>query len=151
MSFSIAFLHEPLSYPYDDPATPAAYGSLTLGGHREVFCASLYEWRKEDYESQWRHAIRNLLEGKERAALIVEYISPANSFKLEWWPMYVIRKTVFFQNHLLFYEQLTRPFSIDDPYSSLRDRETINEDGNRISEWSVSFSEVEKFARSLGV
>jgi hypothetical protein len=60
-------------------------------------------------------------------------------------------KTVFFQNHLLFYEQLTQPFSIHDPYSSLRDRETIDEDGNHISEWFVSFSEIEEFARSLSL
>ncbi len=38
----------------------------------------------------------------------------------------------FLQNHLLSYEQLTRPFSMQEPYTSLRDRKTINEDGNRI-------------------
>jgi hypothetical protein len=151
VSFSIAFLDEPLSYPFDDATTPAAYGELAIGNHREGFCASLYEWSKEDYESQWRHAIRSLLEGKDRAALIVEYISPLASWKLESWPMYAVGETVYLQNHLLSYEQLTRPFSMQEPYTSLRDRKTINEDGNRISEWSVSFPEIEEFARSLGL
>jgi hypothetical protein len=40
---------------------------------------------------------------------------------------------------------------MQEPYTSLRDRKTINEDGNRISEWSVSFPEIEEFARSLGL
>jgi hypothetical protein len=65
--------------------------------------------------------------------------------------MYAVGETVFLQNHLLSYEQLTRPFSMQEPYTSLRDRKTINEDGNRISEWSVSFPEIEEFARSLGL
>jgi hypothetical protein len=149
--FSIAFLDEPLSYPFDDATTPAAYGELAIGNHREGFCASLYEWSRGDYESQWRHAIRSLLERKDRAALIVEYISPLASWKLEWWPMYAGGETVFLQNHLLFYEQLTRPFSMHDPYASLRDRQTIDEDGDHISEWFVSFSEIEAFARALGL
>src|ERR1700727_596362 len=93
--FSVAFLDEPLSYPFDDANTPAAYGELAIGNHREGFCSSLYEWSKEDYESQWRHAIRSLLEGKDRSALIVEYISPLASRKLEWWPMYAVGETVF--------------------------------------------------------
>jgi hypothetical protein len=41
--------------------------------------------------------------------------------------------------------------STQEPYASLRDRETIGEDNNRISEWSVSFPEIEEFARSLGL
>ena len=65
--------------------------------------------------------------------------------------MYRVGETVFLQNHLLFFDQLARPFSIDDPYSSLKDRETVDEDGNRISEWSVNFSEIESFARSLNL
>jgi hypothetical protein len=59
------------------------------------------------------------------------------------------RRDGFLQNHLLFYEQLSRPFSIENPYSSVRDRETISKDGDRISEWSVCFSEIEEFAHSF--
>jgi hypothetical protein len=151
VSFSIVFSDGPLEYLDDDPSIPSAIGLLTIGDFREDFAASLYLWSKEDYESQWRDAIGSLLEGRDRAALIVEYVGPEAAGKLEWWPMYVVRETVFFQNHLLFYDQLSQPFSIHDPYASLRDRRTINEDGDHISEWSVSFSEIEKFARSLGL
>lgn len=125
-------------------------GLLTIGDYREGFAACLYRWNKKDYESQWREATRNLLEGRDRAALIVEYVGH-EAWKLEWWPMYRVGETVFLQNHLLFFDQLARPFSIDDPYSSLKDRETVDEDGNRISEWSVNFSEIESFARSLNL
>ena len=66
MPFSIGF-HEPPSYPYDDPATPQAKGILILGEAKEYFGSSLYQWSKKEYESQWGHAIKTLLDGKDRA------------------------------------------------------------------------------------
>jgi hypothetical protein len=149
MTFSIAFQEGPPCYPYDDPSTPAAGGVLTLGVTQEEFLASLYQWRKEDYEKQWRHAISLLLNNKSKAALITTYGSPDISTHLEWWPMYLIGDTVYFQHHLLFYDQLPRRFSLDDALSFLRDRETTDEDEKRISEWEVSASEVERFAHGF--
>jgi hypothetical protein len=151
MSFSIAFLDEPLSYPYEDPAAPAARGVLVLGDAREYFLASLYEWSKEYYESQWRHALKTILLGRDKAALITTYGSPENATHLEWWPMYAAEDAVFLQDHLLFYDRLTKPFSVQDAFSFLRDRQTTNEEGKAISEWMVSFSDVKEFARAFSV
>jgi hypothetical protein len=147
MAFSIAFQHEPLCYPYDDPATPAACGLLVLGDWKEEFLASLYQWSKEDYERQWRHAINVLIQRTRKSALITEYVSPEAASHLVWWPMYLVGETVLFQNHLLFYDQLERPFVIQDALSFVRDRQTVNEEGRKISEWAVSLDDVEVFAR----
>ncbi len=147
MPFSIAFQNKPLCYPYEDRTTPAASGLLILGEAKEHFHASLYQWSREDYENQWRHAIETLLGGKDKSALITEYVSAEVATHLVWWPMYVVGDTVFFQNHLLFYDQLTGPFSVENALGLLRDRKTTNTDGEKISEWSVSFYEVEAFVR----
>jgi len=149
MTFSITFLDEPLSYPYEDPAAPAARGVLVLGDTKEHFLASLYEWSKESYESQWRHAIKTLLLGNDKAALITTYGSPDNATHLEWWPMYVAGGSVFLQDHLLFYDRLPKPFSVENAFSFVRDRRTVDEDGTAISEWMVNFSDVKEFARSF--
>ena len=127
-----------------------AFGELVLGEFKENFVASLYQWNKVDYETQWRDAIKALIEGS-KSALIVEYVSPEFSSKLEWWPMYRMENVVYIQNHLLFYDQLTRPFTLENMFSFVKDRVTVNEDGNRISEWSVKLSDVEDFARTLSV
>jgi hypothetical protein len=97
MPFSIGFLNEPPSYPYDDPATPEARGVLILGEAKEYFGSSLYQWSKKEYETQWRHAIRALLDGNDRAALITEYVGPQAATHLEWWPMYVVGNSVSFK------------------------------------------------------
>jgi hypothetical protein len=49
------------------------------------------------------------------------------------------------QNHLRFYDQLGSNFSIADANRFLADRITMNEEGNRISEWTVPFAEIAQF------
>lgn len=150
MSFSIRFSDEPLLYPFDDDKTPAAPGVLMMGDSKEGFYSSLYQWSKQQYESQWQQAIRALLGESSKAALIVEYLSPDVASHLEWWVMYREGEIVYLQNQLLFYGQLERPFSLDAPFASLRDRETVNQESRPISEWSVSLSEIKEFARITG-
>lgn len=149
MAFSIRFEKKPLCYPYDDEITPAASGLLVLGVGRETFLASLFQWRAQDYERQWAQAIAALLKGKKKAALITTYGSPEVATHLEWWPMYLVGNTVYFQNQLLFYHQLPRRFSIESSFSFLGDRNTVNEEGKKISEWRVPLTEVEAFAESI--
>jgi len=149
MSFSIEFLNNPLCYPYEDQTTAGAKGVLVLGDVREYFLSSLYQWSKRDYETQWKHALKELLGGRNKAALITTYGSPEIATHLEWWPMYVKGGTVFIQDHLLFYDQLSAPFSMQQAFTFLRDRQTINEEGRAISEWKVDASDVEAFGRRL--
>ena len=125
-----------------------AMGEIVLGDFRENFAASLYQWSKADYEAQWRNAIRTLLEGS-KSALMVHYVSPEFADNFEWWPMYRVGDVVYLQNHLPWYDQLPGPFSPENMLSFVKDRITINEDGNRISEWSVKLSDIEAFARTL--
>ncbi len=128
MSFSISFLDEPVFY---DEQTPMAAGELVLGELKENFVACLYQWNKVDYEAHWHNAIKTLVEGS-KSALIVEYVSPEFATHLEWWPMYRVENVVYIQNQLLFYDQLTQPFSLENMFSLVKDRVTDNEDGNRI-------------------
>jgi hypothetical protein len=150
MPFSIQFLDEPLRYPFDDANTPGAPGLLVMGESKEGFCSTLYQWSKQQYESQWERAIDVLLNESLKAALIVEYIGPDAGSHLEWWAMYREGETVYLQDQLLFYSQLSEPFSLDAPFESLRDRETINAEGQKISEWSVSLQEIKRFAGMIG-
>jgi hypothetical protein len=149
MSFSIGFLDEPPNHPFDDPTTPELKGVLILGETKEYFGSSLYQWGKADYESQWRHAIKTLLNGEGRAALITEYVSPEASTHLEWWPMYLVGNTAFIQNQLLFYDRLVKPFSMQSAFSYVGERRTTNQEGKKISEWTVSMTELEEFARTF--
>jgi hypothetical protein len=150
MPFSISFLDEPLIYEDDDPTYVAAAGKLVIGDWEEIFVSSLYLWSKEDYKAQWLHAMISLLNGSEKAALIVEYLGP-DAGRLWWWPMYRVEGSVYLREQILFFDQLEEPFSLEKAFSFIRDRRIINEDGYKISEWNVSLSEVEKFAHELSI
>jgi len=145
MPFSISFCDTPQVYEYDDPMTAGAEGLLALGEWQESFLSSLYEWTKQDYERQWQAAINSLTKGAAKAALITEYVGTQSSSKLEWWPLYRIGETVYVQNHLLFYDQLSEPFSLGDISRFITDRRTVNEDGNPISEWNVPLAALRQF------
>jgi hypothetical protein len=103
--FSISFLDDPIVYLGDDPTVPLAVGLLVIGDYQEEFCASLYEWTKDDYQAQWRNAILALLHGEDKVALMVYYVSQVYSDNIEWWPMYKLGETVVFQNHMPWYDQ----------------------------------------------
>jgi hypothetical protein len=59
--------------------------------------------------------------------------------------MYREESKVFFQNCLLFLDELGRPSQLEDLVAKLAERETVNEDGREISEWSVPVSDLEVF------
>ena len=133
-----------------DEQTPVAVGDLVLGEFTESFHASLLQWSKLDYEAQWRSAIRTLLEGS-KSALIVHYVSPEFADNFEWWPMYRAEHVVYIQNQLPWHNRLTQPFSLENMFSLVKDRVSINENGDHLSEWSVKLSDVEEFARKLSI
>jgi hypothetical protein len=118
---------------------------------QNIFALVSYEWSKEDYESQWRRAIKTLLTDRDRSALITTYGSPEVATHLEWWPMYAQEEIVSVQDHLLFYDQLTSKFSIPNAFSFIRSRKTKDEEGNAVSEWRVNLAEIEGFAGAISL
>jgi hypothetical protein len=147
MSFSVRFLDEP---PFvEEGVAPAAHGIISIGTFEEGFYSSLFHWSREQYENQWSTAIRDILNGATKSALIVSFLTPDAASNLEWWPMYREGDTVYFQNHLLFFDQLETTFSPESPSASLKNRETNNEDGNLISEWSLKLTTLEAFLQSI--
>ena len=129
--------------------TPAFYGKIVIGDFRETFGASLASWTRDDYDRHWRKALEKLVAGADRSALITDYVEPPDHASAEsylfWWPLYRDGDTVYVQNQILFFGQLSQPFSSERPWESVKDRETGNEDGQRISEWTTTVEEIKNF------
>jgi len=139
----------------DEPAesagngTPAFYGKIVIDDFQETFAASLVSWTRDDYDLHWRKALEYLIAGGDRSALITDYVEPSahpgGEDYLIWWPLYRDGDRVFVQNHVLFLKQLGTPFSAERPWTSVRDRETISGDRQRISEWTTTVEEIKRF------
>jgi hypothetical protein len=150
MTFAIRFKDEPNQYLDDDPTVPSAIGRIVAGDLEEEFVSSLYEWKKEDYQSQWLHSIERFLGGDGKAVLITWYVNPKESSNLQWYALYRGEAdTVHVQNHLPWYSNFDREFSAAEASSFLQDRLTVNEDGIALSEWNLSLLEVKEFFEEL--
>jgi hypothetical protein len=139
-TFEIRFLSAP-----ETPApSGSAYGEIRIGSFRERFESDLSFWSTSDYERQWRTGASRILQ-TDRAALITSMGDPSSANFIRWWPMYRQGEMVIFHEHLLFLEELTTPFDPEMTEKFVRDRETLTEDGQPISEWTTSLDTIRAF------
>jgi hypothetical protein len=133
------------SVPELDPGVTAVYGEIKIGDFSETFIASLVFWTRDRYERHWRAAIGKIVDGSERSALITSCVGPIHSSHLLWWPLYREKNSVYIQNQILFYDQLNKPFSAERPWDCVRERQTVNPEGKRVSEWVTHVDSLREF------
>jgi|SRR5262245_37081281 len=143
MAFSIDLIPDPV--PKLDPGVIASLGVIQIGSFQERFIASLMYWKTDDYNRHWKQAIERILHLSDVSCLITSMTDPTTGDHIFWWPMYRVNDQVFIQNHILFIDQLQYQLDERNPFSSVTERQIIDEDGNRISEWSVQINELEEF------
>jgi len=141
--FSISFLSEIKA------GAKSSKGSIIIGSSTEYFLSSFDYWTPNNYRKQWLKAVALIQTEESRSALItdVPFLSPP-SF-INWWPMWRFGQLVKIQEQLLILEDLTAPFDINNPYIHLGEYESINEEGQPISEWTVSVSDLIQFSGSI--
>lgn len=120
-------------------------GKIVLGDFSEDFHASLSYWKRSDYERQWADALKCLINGCDKAALITSMYDPAEANFIFWWPMYSEGGKVFVQNSILFMEDMTEPFNEKQICDYVPDRVCVNEEGYRISEWVLELNDLQVF------
>ena len=104
-------------------------GEIRIGTFAERFACSGVE-PAEELEAKWRSQLRLLLQGESKVALVHD---PRFA-----WIVYRIGNDCHVQQHLY----------VEGTFESLPNRCTVNEDGERISEWKTNTAEIEQF---LGV
>ncbi|MCU1286021.1 MAG: hypothetical protein JWO13_2371 [Acidobacteriales bacterium] len=121
-----------LEYPFDDRTVPAGRGKLVLGHCEEEFLANLALWRKADYRFHWARELTALLGGKEKAALIVSYADPKFAANLEVWRVYRDAERAYFQNQILWCDELPKDFHPATIGDHIHPRRTIDSNGENL-------------------
>lgn len=98
-------------------------GEITVGDFVERFAY----WPSRPSAPSWRAELKRLLEGAPVIALI-------HDPRFAW--------IVYREGDLCFIQQ---KFSLDGQFSDLLPRETKTEDGDRISQWSTTIQEIQRF------
>lgn len=125
-------------------------GRIRIGEFEEAFESSLEYWTVEQYEEQWRAAISHVLDERRNACLITSVTDPKTANFLFWWPIYVNGDLAILQNQILFLERYRGTFELENPYQYLEPYENTSEDGQPISEWSVSLMDLKAWRDSTG-
>ncbi|MFC0623765.1 hypothetical protein [Kribbella deserti] len=139
----VASNRPPASLPHHETG---ATGRIVVGDFSESFYMDLSYWRTEEYEHSWRNSIQVIFEAEERdSCLIASITNPEASNFIFCWPLYRRGEDVIVQNSIIFLDELKTDFNPLEPWSSVRSRLTVDEDGNSISEWRTSVSAVRDF------
>jgi hypothetical protein len=149
--FSISFLADRVSASdlnLLDGISETMYGEIVLGNFRERFLSPLTFWDEAHYQNQWNDGLRRIIAGSD-SCLITSITDPDRSNHLTWWPLYRQANEVHVQNHLLFLDGLPSRFDPNDPYAHIPKREAVSEEGEKISEWTISVDGVQEFLKSM--
>ena len=145
MVFSIEFIEQGKLVNPDEVSESldeVCLGRITIGTFSEKFESPLCFWREPQYKEQWIAAISRLLSSSEKTALITAMYDPVHANFLTCWPIYRENKMAYFQNQLLFLDQLTTPFNLASIDEHIKPRRTVDDKGRRISEWSIGLSDL---------
>lgn len=120
-----------------EQTSPIRRGLIRIGAFHERFEVSLEYWSPQRYEAQWSEALERLRSGRGHAAFITSITDPVTANFVFCWAAYREGDEVYFQEHVLMLDALERPFDERQPWVHLVQRETEDEDGQRISEWRL--------------
>ncbi len=119
---------------------PSCVGEIKIGDFRETFIMPLDWWTVGDYETQWLEGIERIKHCDE--SCLVTTIQDLKKIPLiDWWILYKVGSTVYVQNELIAGDCLQTflnrgEFNRETCYDFIEPRQTVTEDGEKISEWS---------------
>lgn len=129
-----------------DGGPAEAAGRIVIGDFTETFNVPLGFWDESDYRRSWRQAFEVLnANTHSTSCLMTSMTDPDNSNFLACWPMYREAEDVYIQNAIIFLDEIEGAFDPAAPWGSVGPRHGIDEDGNKISEWTTTMESLREF------
>ena len=115
---------------------------FVFGNHHETCSLPLNFWSLADYVEQWISALSQIIDSSVPGALITTINDPSFAVNLMAWVLYPLSDgSVKIQQHLLFPDHFVRDQKMIRDVR-LRSREIVSEDGEAVSEWTVSIADL---------
>ena len=121
-----------------NPANPIGTGEIAVSEFREKFEMSFEFWLPSQYEQQWRISLAAILSGAPKSMLLASVTDPQTAAFLRCWPIYRVGEDVVIQQQIFMLDETRESFSFDRLEDFVDPRESIDEDGNQISEWTTT-------------
>jgi len=118
---------------------------LNLEGFLDADLADLSHWSEHAYQAQWLKELNEIIHSRDRGALITSIHDPSVGYRIWTWPMWKEGNEVHFQNRILFMLEPGPKFDSANLAEYVGDRQTLSEDGELISQWTVSLDAIRNF------
>jgi hypothetical protein len=131
-------------------------GLLTIGDFQEYFYMPIDSWPLQQYKIQWKEGIQRL-KTENSSCLITSIYKLKTRPAIEWWPLYKEGEIVYIQNHHFGGKIMEErgvglpPFNQDTCYLYVPPRETLSDDGTKVSEWSVPLKSMFIFLENIKI
>lgn len=142
--FKISFTELPKSAKSKD-----AMGRIDLNDFYEHFRIPLTYWKVEQYWEQWQTALESLVNGAEKSSLIHQMKDPRMMPYLFCWTFYRVGDTVYVQEILLNPDNYKEEFKVENVNKYVSERETVTEQGQKISEWEIKIDDIKMFLNEI--
>lgn len=125
-------------------------GEIQIGDDlQETFEMPLKYWSKQDYERQWKEGIERLKQ-QNQSCLIVELELTKTAPRAHTWVLYKDGDMVHIQNIILFGTRFINmlkkePYTLDTCYNFIDPRETVVDNGMKVSEWDIPLKDVLRY------
>lgn len=127
----------------DDEGFLYYFGSIKGERLDDYFRASATFWNRDQYYESWLASFDDRAR-LNRFVMITSMYDPYKANFIEGWVFYVEGNSVFLQNHIFLLENYKKK-NLFDFNSMPGSRETVDEDGEKLSEWLLTLHEVEVF------
>ena len=123
----------------------AHMGKITIGDYSESIYVPLDFWSVEDYKKQWKEGLERL-KTHDRSCLVATIHDPSIRPLVDMWVMYKVDNMVYVQNERYMADMYDKYigkkcFDHKTCYDFITPRINFTEDGDKISEWSVTWPE----------
>lgn len=119
-------------------------GIIQIGESTERFTLLSGYWSPEDYLRHWCDALGRLVQGAPAVALVTRMSSPDENGIRQAWVLFRCGQDVYVQERLFVPDEPVR-FDEDEHLVNLEPRQTIGEEGERISEWVTNVAAIQSF------
>ena len=125
-------------------------GCIEINGEIEYFYAPANYWSQRKYLQSWRHSLLEGMSNNSHAALLTSMRDPKSANFLSYWILYFELDAVYIQSGILFLKEWKSVFSPEVINSYFSEREDVDEDGQKISQWKIDHDSVSCFLNRLG-
>lgn len=125
-----------------------AIGCIQIDQFVERFQITLNYWDKGTFQRKWREAVKRLVLGANTVGLMTWMTSPTVKDNRRAWILYREGHRVFIQDKVLIATGKSPKFDEEEHLVEMPPRNTVNEDGFKVSEWETSIQSLANYLAS---